>query len=82
MITAVPQTPVPAPADPGRVLYPALVGVFPVLGVVLALAGMQLGDIVELLATCAGLGLATVAVFHGGKRLAAVLSSALRDQEQ
>ncbi|MFE2015666.1 hypothetical protein [Streptomyces sp. NPDC059491] len=54
-----------------------LIAVFAVLGTVLTLAGLALGAIVQLLASCAAIGAVTVAVVAGGRRLAALLSSAM-----
>ncbi|MFD8145460.1 hypothetical protein [Streptomyces sp. NPDC059708] len=50
---------------------------FPVLGTVLALAGMSTSRIVPLLAACAALGVAQTVIAGGGGRLAAGLASAV-----
>ncbi|MFB6564072.1 hypothetical protein ACFCYH_35180 [Streptomyces sp. NPDC056400] len=50
---------------------------FPVLGTVLALAGLPTSEIVPLLASCAGLGVAAMLVVGGGRRLVAGLASAV-----
>ncbi|MER6444456.1 hypothetical protein DEJ51_28630 [Streptomyces venezuelae] len=50
---------------------------FPVLGTVLALAGLPTAEIVPLLAHCAALGAVAVLVVGGGRRLAAGLASAV-----
>ncbi|KYG51134.1 hypothetical protein AWI43_32300 [Streptomyces sp. WAC04657] len=54
-----------------------LIAVFAILGAILALAGMTLGAIVQLLACCAAVGAVTAGAVAGGRRLAALLSSAL-----
>ncbi|MFE6819600.1 hypothetical protein [Streptomyces sp. NPDC057675] len=54
-----------------------LIAVFPVLGTVLTLAGLDLGAILQLLASCAALGAVTAGVVAGGRRLAALFSSAM-----
>ncbi|MFG2776132.1 hypothetical protein [Streptomyces sp. NPDC048350] len=79
LVPAVP--PSPAPAEPSRSLAPAFIAVFPVLGVILTLAGVPLVDTMLLLASCTGLGLFAVAVFYGGKRFSAFLSSAIRNSQ-
>ncbi|MFF6835936.1 hypothetical protein ACFY84_29490 [Streptomyces sp. NPDC012438] len=54
-----------------------LIAVFAILGAILALAGMTLGAIVQLLACCAAVGAVTAGAVASGRRLAALLSSAL-----
>ncbi|MFD3998995.1 hypothetical protein [Streptomyces sp. NPDC058583] len=80
LITSVPQ-PSQAAAENLSRFSPALIVVFPILGAILAVSGMPLIDIVPLLASCAGIGLLTAAVFYGGKRVAALFSSALRNHQ-
>lgn len=50
---------------------------FPVLGTVLALAGLHRSEIVPLLASCTALGVAAMLAIGGGRRLAVVLASAV-----
>ncbi|MFI9213969.1 hypothetical protein ACIGW7_38305 [Streptomyces sp. NPDC053253] len=59
-----------------------LIAVFAVLGTILMLAGLALGAIVQLLASCAALGALTAAVLAGGRRLGALLSSAMNNPQQ
>ncbi|MEU4732965.1 hypothetical protein [Streptomyces sp. NPDC023588] len=69
----------PKPEPP--CLSPPYVGAalvtFPVLGTVLALAGMATAEIVPLLGYCACIGVATVLVASGGRRLAAGVAAAV-----
>ncbi|MFD0371136.1 hypothetical protein [Streptomyces sp. NPDC127114] len=72
-------TPPQPGAEQSRLSLPFVLGIiaFPVLGTVLALAGMPTNEIVPLLAYCAGIGTAAVLVASGGRRLAAGLASAV-----
>ncbi|MEV6332268.1 hypothetical protein [Streptomyces sp. NPDC051909] len=80
MSSSTPARLVPAPApDQARLSLPltfALIAIFPVLGAVLALAGMPTNEIVRLLGYCAAIGVVTVVVLvAGGRRLAVGLAA-------
>ncbi|MFF9212974.1 MULTISPECIES: hypothetical protein [unclassified Streptomyces] len=51
--------------------------VFPLLGVVLALTGMPVRDILGLLSGCGAIGALTIAAAGGGRRLLGALAAAL-----
>ncbi|MFG2754236.1 hypothetical protein ACWGFX_31965 [Streptomyces xanthophaeus] len=65
--------------DPHRLSLPyvAALVTFPVLGTVLALAGLPTAEIIPLLGYCASIGVTTVLVASGGRRLAAGVASAV-----
>ncbi|MFF3843410.1 hypothetical protein [Streptomyces sp. NPDC001930] len=62
-------------ARPSLPLTFALIAAFPVLGTVLALASMPTSEIIPLLGYCAAIGVGTVIVANGGRRLAAGLAT-------
>ncbi|RSS64657.1 hypothetical protein EF912_01985 [Streptomyces sp. WAC07061] len=68
------QEPGPRRLSPPYVAAPVT---FPVLGTVLALAGMPTSRIIPLLAACAALGFAQSVVVGGCRRIAAGLASAV-----